>query len=148
MLKNRLAWCVHISCTESILLQMFSQIHINLAIWQLLKWKQISNHVVALTDFCMTISTYESCSALFDLNCNQLLGVLESFLLRSSSKIVQNSQEKACNGVLLSVKLQLWLFQQLFHRFCSDGWFCLLQNFFCFWLNRTYNFWTYLPGTV
>lgn len=35
----------------SILLQMFSQIHINLAIWQLLKWKQISNHVVALSRF-------------------------------------------------------------------------------------------------
>ena len=51
LLKNRLAWCVRISCAESILLQMFSQIHINLAIWQLLKWKQISNHVVALSRF-------------------------------------------------------------------------------------------------
>ena len=86
------------------------------------------------TNFCMASSTYEPCSALFDLNCNQLLGVAESCLSRTNNKTVQNSQEKTCNGILFSVRLKAWSIKQLFYRF---RWLCLLHNLFYFWSSKS-----------
>ena len=61
----------------------------------------------------MTSSVYESCLALFDLNCNQLFGVVESFLFRSNSNTVQNHGHKKqkdsleTRAVLLIFSLEL-----------------------------------------